>query len=327
MKALKIYLKEALGVETSSVLDLLDIRKLPFYIKEQFDLYRTQVLDHTIVLAESKADYAPNTQQLEKQMNILREATGMPVVLVTTHLSALERKKLIQKGINFVVPGVQLFLPELLIDLREHFPKKKERKENLTPSSQALLLYHILHRNEKIEHLSFKELAHKFGYTQMAITKIADDLEYHKLCHIEGTKEKYINFRDSIPELWNTAKPLLISPVLKRVYTDILPTLSLLRCNVSALPEYTDMAPGNQEYRAIEKKLFYSLEKENQWSDLNDQEGKYCLEVWKYNPKTLAEGLTGNNIVDPLSLYLSLTDLQDERIEMALDQILEQFIW
>lgn len=146
-------------------------------------------------------------------------------ILPRDFLSILERKRLIQKGINFVVPGKQLFLPELLIDLREQFPRKKEKKDSLTPSSQALLLFHILHRYEKIENLSFKELAQKFGYTQMAITKIADDLRHNELCTIEGTKEKYIHFHGPIPELWHMAKPVLVSPVIKRVYTDTLPPM------------------------------------------------------------------------------------------------------
>jgi hypothetical protein len=32
-------------------------------------------------------------------------------------------------------------------------------------------------------------------------------------------------------------------------------------------------------------------------------------------------------VVDPLSLYLSVKESRDERIEMALEQILEKFIW
>jgi hypothetical protein len=32
-------------------------------------------------------------------------------------------------------------------------------------------------------------------------------------------------------------------------------------------------------------------------------------------------------VVDPLSLYLSVKDSRDERIEMALDQILKKYIW
>jgi hypothetical protein len=94
------------------------------------------------------------------------------------------------------------------------------------------------------------------------------------------------------------------------------------------LPEYTDLNPSRQEYFAIEKPLFYGLQKGNALVNPNEYEGRYALEVWKYNPFTLVNELPMDRaVVDPLSLYLSLKSSRDERIEMALDQILEKFIW
>jgi hypothetical protein len=50
--------------------------------------------------------------------------------------------------------------------------------------------------------------------------------------------------------------------------------------------------------------------------------------VWKYNPMVLVDELPNDRpVVDPLSLYLSVKDSTDERLEMALDKILEKFIW
>lgn len=47
------------------------------------------------------------------------------------------------------------------------------------------------------------------------------------------------------------------------------------------------------------------------------------LEIWKYDPKLLSE----SGLVDPLSLYLSLADTNDERIEGALRDLLEDLRW
>lgn len=41
----------------------------------------------------------------------------MPVVYVTTTLASYERKRLVQQKVPFIVPGNQLYLPELAIDL------------------------------------------------------------------------------------------------------------------------------------------------------------------------------------------------------------------
>ena len=47
------------------------------------------------------------------------------------------------------------------------------------------------------------------------------------------------------------------------------------------------------------------------------------LEMWSYPPKQLSDG----ELVDRLSLYLSLKDSQDERVEAALEELLEKIAW
>ncbi len=70
------------------------------------------------------------------------------------------------------------------------------------------------------------------------------------------------------------------------------------------------------------------MQKSNVLANLNVYVGWFALEFWKYNPLTLVDELPNERaVVDPLSLYLSVKDSRDERIEMALDQILEKFIW
>ena len=70
------------------------------------------------------------------------------------------------------------------------------------------------------------------------------------------------------------------------------------------------------------------LKKTNQLVNLNNESGNYALEVWKYNPELIAKGITNKNNVDPLSLYISLKEgFIDERTDMALDQIIEKYIW
>ena len=222
-----------------------------------------------------------------------------------------------------------------MVDLRETFthPRAKQKNEKLLPSAQVLLLYHIIHRNShwKIEEHPFKEIAQKLGYTPMAITNAIDNLKYHDLVEVQGEKEKFIRFRYDRHELWDVAldQDLLVNPVIKTVFVDEKPkNLLLLHSNASALPEYTDLNPGWQEYYAIEKTIFYDLQKSNALINPNEQEGRYALEIWKYNPRPLMDELANDMpVVDPLSLYLSVNDSRDERIEMALNQILEKFAW
>jgi DNA-binding transcriptional ArsR family regulator len=250
-------------------------------------------------------------------------------------VQAYNRKRLIEKRINFIVPGKQLFLPELLVDLRESYPrpKAKQKNEKLLPSAQFLLIYHIIQRYEnwKLEEHPFKEIAEKLKYTPMAITNAIDNLKYHELVEVQGEKEKFIHFRYDRSELWNMVNQqnLLVNPVLKTVFVDENPKdLFLLESNASALPEYTNLNPSRQKYYAIEKTIFYGLQKSNALVNPNEYEGRYALEVWKYNPLTLVGELPNDlPVVDPLSLYLSVKDSKDERVEMAMDQLLDKYIW
>ena len=142
-----------------------------------------------------------------------------------------------------------------------------------------------------------------------------------------GEKEKFIRFRYDKKALWEKVKNenLFVNPVLKTVFVDEKPKgLLLLKSNASALPTYTNLNPSNQQYYAIEKDEFYALQKSNELVNANPTEGKYALEIWKYKPLNIVDGLT---VVDPLSLYLSMYDINDERIAMALDQILKKYVW
>jgi DNA-binding transcriptional ArsR family regulator len=308
---------------------------LPMYITQAYKLFEIALFNKNIVLVEQIHEDDFSVLQTEKHLQLIRISVDKTVVLVLENLQSYNRKRLIEKGINFIVPEKQLFLPELLINLSENYtqPKTKLKSKSLMPSSQFLFLYHIIHRNNnwKIEEHSFKEIAKKLDYTPMAVSYAVDDLKNHDLIEVSGEKEKHIRFKFDTKALWNRVleQNILTSPVLKIVYVDQLPNnVHLLKANASALPEYTSLNPSKQNYFAIEKSNFYFLQKNNGLVNVNDREGQYALEVWKYNPLTLTEDMNNNvAVVDPLSLYLSLQHNYDERVEMALEQIIEKYIW
>ena len=72
---------------------------------------------------------------------------------------------------------------------------------------------------------------------------------------------------------------------------------------------------------------------QGQWKELRKQKaieetphlepGTVKLEIWGYPPQLFVE----NGVVDPLSLFLSLRGNPDERIEAALDEMMETVKW
>jgi len=333
IKKLVDYVKEILQVDIEpEELPKQAMGILPLYISEMYRLHQAKLFNIEFLLIDCKDNENFSIFQLDKHISLTKESLNKKVVLLVENMSSLNRKRLIAKGINFIVPGKQMFLPDFLIDLNERFnpPRSLTKTDKLLPSAQFILLYFILHWTDKIilEENSFTQWAAKTGYTKMAITNAAESLVRNNLCVASGTKEKYLKITKERNELWQSALPFFENPVLKKIFIDELPeTVGLLKSNESALPEYSDMNPSQQNYFAVVKDVFYNLMKSGQLKNPNEQEGQYCIELWKYNPQILASGISAQNNVDPLSLYLSLQENHDERIESALEQIIERFVW
>ena len=303
------------------------------YLKEGYRWQQGLLANRPCLFAEVNAKNAFGIAQIDKHFNQVRYAVGLPVIAIFPELEAYNRKRLIERHIAFVVPGKQLYIPEFLVDLKEYGGIAKKEHARLTPMGQLLFLFHILDKteNRKIENKTFKELAPMLGTNPMGITRAVENLKQHELIEVTGDKEKFIHFTTDKQQIWHLAeeKDILINPVLRKVYVDEKPKGNpLYYCNMSALAEYTDMNPGIQDFYAIEKSVFYAMQRNSVLTNINEIEGKYCLEVWRYSPEKLAEVLPNKmHVVDPISLYLSLKGSNDERTQMAMEQLIKKALW
>jgi len=328
------YIKDVIGFEINiQQPDELFKAKLPLFLKEEYQWFEALLENKKCILAIVKDENRLGINQIGKQFQKAGEMAGLPVIGVFNHLEAYNRKRLIEKKTAFIVPGKQLYIPEFLMDLREYKNNTKKKTNSISPVAQQLLLLFLLDNHNKlsIETQPFKNLATLLETNKMGITRAVESLKNQNFIETTGKKEKTIRFTDNKQNLWTRAKKqnVLINPVLKQVFTDELPQhLQLLLCNDNALANYTDINPVRQKYYAIEKSMYYALKKTNALVNENNYEGKYCLEVWKYNPATITGLLFENRkAVDPLSLFLCYKGTTDERIEMALEQIENKFIW
>lgn len=304
---------------------------LPFYLGETFDFSQVAIYGHFFFLAKWKAgDFTVG--QLGKQAEVMSKQLGGRVILILPDIDANTRSRLVEQRINFICPGKQMFVPYLFLDLREQFAETIKEKDSpiLTPSAQLLVLYYLysLSNNYVGDITSFKELAKLLKYSSMAITKAATELKQFGLCEIGGARQKTLIFSGDRKLLWDKCKSFLGSPVLKTVYVDLMPDMAhLFRAGEYALSFYSDLNHNTENVYAIGKFHYQSLQKSGDMPPQNEKEGRYKLEVWKYQPEILLRHSERNNTVDPISLYLSLRHIRDERVEMALDQILQKYIY
>jgi hypothetical protein len=337
MNDIQKYLKDVFGLDVLILsIDSGLLGKLPVYITELYVLTKIQILNSELIFARHKADIEMGVKQTYKHFQQIKKVLNLDVVLISDQMMSYKRKRLIQQGINFLVPGKQLFLPVLMMNLSENFGSSKKESsvgEYLLPSSQLILLYHLFKKDEgaELEGFSFKEIAMKIGYSAMAISNAVDNLKNLSLVEVYGGKTKYIRFLYKKYDLWRMAlvENRFINPIIKTVYIDNLPeNYPFLKSNLSALSCYSDINSANQQYYAIEKTEFYKLIKSGLIEAYNEYEGDYALEIWKYDPKILADKFSkSHQLVDPLSLYLCFMNSSEARIEIALDEIIAKFIW
>lgn len=322
MKAVENYLTEILGVvvHTRSI-PATEQSALPLFLRHIYAFNKGKLLGREIVLLEKKSADHFTVDQLRKHGEMVEKAFNRPVVFVLPFLESYNRKRLIQKQIAFVIPGKQLFIPQLLVDLREFRQSVRKHGEKLLPAAQCLLLFHLI--KENVEPINLKTLAKKLGYTQTTITRAVRVLVGNNIANVEGKKEKWLIWGQNKKSLWRKALPLLQSPVKKLYYLDNLPKYdSIYKASYSALSFYTNMAEDDKKHLAVAQSDFNILKEKVQTGFVNSTEGVVHLEIWKYAPGVL----TDNQVVDPLSLYLSFQDVSDERIQKELSRLLER-VW
>src|SRR5690554_2957807 len=196
MEKLKEYIYELLGQEIElNKLPKNILNKLPFLFRNNYKFYTTKLYDHELIFLILDKEDISNVQQLRKKLEIIQNILNKPIVIITEGITAVNRKRLINQKINFISPGKQMFLTKLLMDIQD-FNQDSAFKEKikLLPSAQVLVLFHILHRTDDLSQYTFKELAEKFQYTQMGITKAVNNLKDLALIEVTGTKEKSIVF-------------------------------------------------------------------------------------------------------------------------------------
>ncbi len=314
------YFKDVLGIEFDIKAIPRDrLKKLPVYLKNEYNLYQVSFYGRNLIFVKVKGDFT--TESLRKHLNIIKNKFNQNTVAIIKQLEAYKRLRLIEKKIPFVVPDKQMFMPDLLIDLKEFSTAPQELPKAMTPATQLLLLYHL--QVESLEGINLKNIADKLYYDSATITRSVKYLNAMNLCSIQGTKDKLLRFDMDKKELWKKTETLMSNPIQKSMYyAGWTIDKSLLKSNNNALAHYSNLNDDIVEYYAVRTGYQKNMEGAN-FVRTARFEGNVCIEEWKYNPNLLSK----NEFVDPLSLYLCFRDNQDERVEMALEQIINNIKW
>jgi len=97
-----------------------------------------------------------------------------------------------------------------------------------------------------------------------------------------------------------------------------------LPAGLTALAHFTLLAPPSVPVYAVSLDDWKSMKLINAVVELPAAEPQsYEIEIWNYSPFLFKE----EDVVDRFSLYLSLRDNDDERVQSALEKMMEEALW
>lgn len=307
------------GLKSNLIDDIyLNAKDLPLALKEfcYFKLLNIDGKDYFFV--EYKNISMVTLDQLLGQLKQVEGLVYLEVVLFLNEITKIQYDFLKENNISFIVGDGMIHLKDFsnLDNIKISFTNEKAVLNPNNPmilsSIEQLILLEVIYENCK--GIEITHLLSKLGVSKNSGLKALNNLKNLGLFDL---KEKNLIICKYIGvDLFLKALKFLSNPVK---YSYILSNKFLkgteLKSGISALEGYSDLCSSNEVYLVKEDK---SLE-ENRVSYLYSFKDYSIVQSWWYNPRVLSK----NGVVDPISLFLTLKDSKDERVRIALSQMLD----
>jgi len=316
----------------------------PVFLRNMYRFYEMTILGTNCILLEI-IDEQPRVDVLQKHIKRIKELANQQskhqhkhdlqnrqnkqqqIVLYYKYISWYRRKSLIENRIAFVIGDGQMYMPFLGLNLKNMTQQREieteKIKKTFTASAQLAYLY-FLYNKEAV--VNATEFAEKMGISVMTASRALNDLHHAELTTCEiggktGRSKQYRRIPD--PDYFQKGRELIKSPVKKVLYGKKVPEGAYI-AGFEALAELSMINPPDHPVRAISGEELHKQEIETvRNKDIIEDEKLAEIEVWDYDPGCFAD----NTYVDSLSLYASLKDEHDERVEQALEEILRGETW
>lgn len=259
----------------------------------------------------------PTIPTLVNHMKKISSAKNLPVVYHPRSLTYSKMKGLLQQKVPFIVDAKQAYLPFLGMFLQAVSDEKNEKVKFSLPAQLLAMMY--LYSREPF--LYIKKAVEFLPYSAMSITRAMRELEVSELFYVEKDKQnKVLRSQLAKQELFEELKARFNSPIWKRGYIDNgCVAKKMVLAGEDALAEKSMLANTlPAKYAAYKKNVDVST----LHNELLDSKKQSELQLWSYNPLLFSQ----LDIPDPISLVVTLMDVHDERVDQALDGIMEE-VW
>lgn len=307
------YIEETLGLPVTDK-PWTHMGKMPYFIAELYDIRKSDIGGTDTLFLHPKTELK-QIDAVKKHIGRIQKAELLPVAIELPTINRYRRDALIAARIPFVVPGKQLYLPFLGAVLQERFTTELPEADQLQPSAQVLFFYYLYKKQPR---LYTSQAVSDLGYSAMTITRAVKQLVQTGLFLEEKDGvQKVLVGKWGREELLEKARPMLINPVRKRIYVEKTAiTEDYCVAGDEALAQKSMINPGRIRCYAVDGKA-----QPLGTDTLIDAQAQVEIQLWKYDPRVLSDG----GVVDPLSLAMTYQDNTDERVEEAVEEMMENF--
>ena len=292
---------------------------LPIFMTMR-DIVIVEIYGVNFAIVDVMKEVELSVAAMKKQKSKYEEALQCPVAYQVALNSVSMRNALVKNGVPFAdLPG-NVFLPFLGIVLQDVYRKQHVKADKMMPATQMVFL-ELLYMNDAESALK-SEVANKLNLTKTSITRATAQLEEMGLIQqIKSGTEISIQRNCSRKEYYENAKAYLINPVQK--------VITIMRqeaafesfdAGETALSQLSELNPPRIEECAIYKGEEVIDQLEIVDARYEDQDDCLNVQLWKYNPSYFAR----EGQVDPVSLACTFKGNADERIEMCIEELLEE---
>ena len=316
---MKEYLENTLH-QSVLIEDTFDSKDFPISVRNNYHFYYLTIGNSRFIVI--RPNDKANLPELRRIHKLTQKLTKQKCALYRTDVTYYSVSKMIEDNIPFIIEGKQVYLPFLGLSLDTTQNKKVYICDSISFLTQKLLLTAIYQKWEKV---NITQAANSLNVTTAAVTKCFNEIEALDIPVLKRYgRSRYIIGASDRKGFWNKTMPYLISPLIKNFYLRNDIAGDLVKSGMSALSVYSLLSDNEYPTYAVTKDRIKEISC-NRIEQIGKEETPGCViqELGYYIP------FRDFNTVDPLTVSLLITgeEKEDPRISMAIDEMLEEYVW
>ena len=293
--------------------------KLPLVFRGRYTFFRVETNGLSWLAIQPKSDVG--LVMLRKDRAKIEKLAGLNCAILLDKTTFYIKKKLIEEGIPFVLKDRQVYLPFIGLLLSNENERDIAPVHLISYLTQKLIFVAIY---EKWNGITVSEAAVRLEVSKMSVSRCFDEIEYLNVDIIcmKG-KSRAITIPTDIKKLWDDIRPVLRNPVIARY--ELQENIHLCKkAGISALCEYSLLSDNAYPTYAVTKKEIAGVGvKKMKQAHLGEEIQCVVLELGYFID------FENRAVEDPMSVALSLTEAekQEERVNISIDEMMEEYVW